>query len=102
MWDKEKILSPHEESNLRPLDLRSDALPLSHKDSSVSGVYYEVLMTCVLHTARISNVDSIMFFDRKVEMVNFELGVEFRKMFFRLVTSMGQDPAHRRVFVAKW
>ena len=49
-----KILSPHEESNLRPSDLRSDALPLSHKDSSVSGVYYEVLMTRVLHTARIS------------------------------------------------
>ena len=97
-----KILSPYEESNLIPSDLRSDALPLSHKDSSVSGVYYKVLMTCVLHTARISNVDSIMFFDRKVEMVNFELGVEFRKMFFRLVTSMGQDPSHRRVFVAKW
>ena len=65
-------------------------------------VYYKVLMTCVLHTARISNVDSIMFFDRKVEMVNFELGVEFRKMFFCLVTSMGQDPSHRRVFVAQW
>ena len=41
------------ESHLRPSDLRSDALPLSHKDSSVSGVYYEVLMTRVLHTARI-------------------------------------------------
>ena len=34
-----KILSPHEESNLRPSDLRSDVLPLSHKDSSVSGIY---------------------------------------------------------------
>ena len=56
-----KILSPHEESNLRPSDLRSDALPLSHKDSSVSGVHYEVLMTRVLHTARISSVDSVMF-----------------------------------------
>ena len=54
-----KIRSPHEESNLRPSDLRSDALPLSHKDSSVSGVYYEVLMTRVLHTTRISNVDSL-------------------------------------------
>ena len=57
-----KILSRHEESNLRPSDLRSDALPLSHNDSSVTGVYYEVLMTRVLHTARISNVDSVMFF----------------------------------------
>ena len=35
---KEKILSPHEESNLRPSDLRSDALPLSHWDSSVGWV----------------------------------------------------------------
>ena len=32
-WDKEKIMSPHEELNLRPLDLHSDALPLSHRDS---------------------------------------------------------------------
>ena len=60
-WDKEKIPSP-----------------------------YEVLMTCILHTARISNVNSVMFFDRKVEMVSFELGEELRKMFFRLVTSVGQ------------
>ena len=35
-----KILSPHEELNLRRSDLRSDALPLSYKDSSVSEVYY--------------------------------------------------------------
>ena len=52
-WDKEKILSPHEESNLRPSDV-----------SYVSEVYYEVHMTRVLHTARISNVDSVMFVDR--------------------------------------
>ena len=56
-----KILSPREESNLRSSDLRSDALPLSHQDSSVNEVYYEVLMKRVLHTARISNVDSVMF-----------------------------------------
>ena len=45
---------------------RSDALPLSHRDSTVSEVYYEVhnFMTRVLHTARISNVDSVMFLDR--------------------------------------
>ena len=63
-WDKEKILSPYEESNLRPLDSRSDALPLSHRDSTVSEVYYEVHTRRVLHTARISNVDSVMFVDR--------------------------------------
>ena len=44
------ILSPHEESNLRPSDLRSDVLALSHRNSSVSEVYYEVHMTRVLHT----------------------------------------------------
>ena len=60
-WDKEKILSPHEESNLRPSDLRSDALPLSHKDSMMSENYYEVHMTRVFHTTGISNVDSVMF-----------------------------------------
>ena len=33
-WDKEKILSSHEESNLRLLRIsRSDALPLSHRDT---------------------------------------------------------------------
>ena len=57
-----KILSPHEESNLRPSDLRSDALPLSHRDSTVSEVYYEIHMTRVLHTARINNVDSVIIF----------------------------------------
>ena len=35
---------------------RSDALPLSHRDSTVSEVYYVVHMTHVLHTARISNI----------------------------------------------
>ena len=43
---------------------RSDALPLSHRDSTVSEIYYEVHMTHVLHTAKISNVDSVMFVDR--------------------------------------
>ena len=39
----------------------SDTLPLSHRDSMVSKVCYEVHMTRALHTARISNVNSIMF-----------------------------------------
>ena len=43
---------------------RSDALPLSHRDSMVSVVCYEVHMTRALDTARISNVDSKMFVDR--------------------------------------
>ena len=32
-------------------------LPVSHRDSMVSEVYYEVRMTCILH---ISNVDNLM------------------------------------------
>ena len=38
-----------------------DALPPSHRVSMMSEVYYEVHITRVLHTARISNVDSVMF-----------------------------------------
>ena len=45
----------------------SNALPLSHRDSTVSEVYHEVDMTRILHTARISNVDSIIFVDRNKE-----------------------------------
>ena len=50
---------------------RSDALPLSHRDSTVSEVYYEVHLTRVLHTASISNVDSVMFVDRNKRDVKF-------------------------------
>ena len=66
----------------RTSDLRiphSDVLPLSHGDSTMSEVYYEVHMTRVLHTAGISNVDSVMFVDRIREMVSFELGREIEK-----------------------
>ena len=64
VWDKEKFWAPtrNQTSDLRIL--HSDTLPLSHRDSMVSEVYYKVHMTHVLHTARISNVDSIMFVDR--------------------------------------
>ena len=69
---------------------RSDALPLSHRDSTVSEVYYEVHMTRVLHTARISNVDSVMFVDRNRRDGKFLSSVKKkRKMFFRFVTSVG-------------
>ena len=69
---------------------RSDTLPLSHRDSTVSEIYYEVLMTRVMHTARISNVDSVIFIDRLREMVSFVLGKEIEKDAFRLVTSVEQ------------
>ena len=44
-WDKEKFLSPQEESNLKP----------------PSNIYYEVHVTRVLHTAGISNFHSVVF-----------------------------------------
>ena len=47
---------------------RSDALPLSHRDSLVSEVCHEVHMTRVLHTARISDVDSVMLVHRFTNM----------------------------------
>ena len=53
MGQRKNSESPHEDLNLKPLDsvLRCK-------------VYYEVHMTCILHTARISNVDSVTFVDR--------------------------------------
>ena len=57
----------------------------------MSEVYNEVHRTRVLHTARISNVDSVMFVDGNIrEMVSFELGKDIKKDVFRLVTSVGQ------------
>ena len=53
---------------------RSNALPLSE-------VNYEVHMTRVLHTARISKVDSVMFINRIREMVSFELAKEIERCF---------------------
>ena len=70
------------------------ALLLIHRDSTVRDssvpyeVYYEVHMTSVLYTARISNVDSSIFVNIIREMVSVELGKE--RMFLRLVTDVGQ------------
>ena len=54
--------SPQE---IKPQTFRFCALILylSHRDSTVSKVYYKVCKTHVLHTARISNVNNIMFVD---------------------------------------
>ena len=65
-WNKEKILNPHQESNSDLRILRSDALPLSHRDYGEQD-----LMIRVLHAAKISNVNSVMFVNRIREMVSF-------------------------------
>ena len=61
--------NPEFTSELRILS--SNALPLSQGDSVVSEIYYKVHMTHVLHTIRISNVNSLMFVNRIREMVSF-------------------------------
>ena len=48
---------------------RSDALPLSRRDSMVSKAHYEGHMTRVLHTARVSNIFSIMFCNMSLNLV---------------------------------
>ena len=59
-------------------------------ETMVSEVYYEVHTTRVLHTARIGNVDSVIFVNTIREMVNFELGKELDKDVFRLVMSVAK------------
>ena len=58
--------------------LRCDALPLSHRDSTASEVYYKVHMTRVLHTARISNVDNSM--GNKFLVICAPVGLHFYRL----------------------
>ena len=48
---------------------RSDALPLSRRNSMVSMAHYEGHMTSVLHTTRVSNIFSIMFCNMSLNLV---------------------------------
>ena len=105
-WDKEKTLTPMRNwtSDLW-IPSRSDALPLSHSNFTVSEVYYKVHMTCVPCTATINDVNSVMFVNKIREMVNFELDDELEKDIFRLFMSVRQRKnskylAYSRVFVA--
>ena len=91
-WDKEKfwVLMRNRTSDFRIP--RSDALPLSHRDSTVSEVYYEVHMTRVLHTAKISDVDSVMYVNRNSRDGKFWARWRTKKDVFRLVTSWVLKP----------
>ena len=53
----------------------------------MSEVYYKVHIRRILHTARISSVDSVMFGNRIREMESFDLGKEKEKDIFRLFTN---------------
>ena len=86
-WDKEKNSeAPLRNQNSDLRIPRSDTQPLSHRDSTMSEVYYEVHITRIVHTSRISNVGSVMFLNR-IRMVSFQLGKEIEKYVFRLVAS---------------
>ena len=83
-WYKEKIQSVHEDWDLRPSD---SALlcsitepPRLHQGWSPLRSSY---LTRVLHTARISVVDSLMFVNIIRKMVCFDLGKENMKRIFR-------------------
>ena len=72
-------MSPHEESKLRPSDAAlccstTDPQRLCGEQGPVQSSY----MTHILHTARISNVNGVMF----VKMGSFELDKEIEKDFF--------------------
>ena len=60
VWNKNKFWVPMRNWTSDLQIPYSDVLPLSHRKSTVSKVYHQVHMTHVLHTAGISNVDSIM------------------------------------------
>ena len=62
-WDKEKILSPHEESNLRP----TDSAPRC--------------TTTELQRGLMRSSHSVMFVNRMREIVSFEISKEIEKDF---------------------
>ena len=55
-------------------------------------------MTSVLHTASISNVNSIMLVNRIGEMGSFMLGKEIKRDAFCLVISMDKEKRKKKVF----
>ena len=66
---KKKFWVPLRNQTSGPRIPRFDALPLSHRDSTVSEVYYEVHMARFLHTSRMNNVDSVMFVGQIIDQI---------------------------------
>ena len=54
-------------------------------------VYYKVHLTPVLNTTRISNVDSIMFVNRIIEIVSFELSRDRERCFLSCHESQDKE-----------
>ena len=57
---------------------------MGQRDYGELGVYYEVHMTRVLHTARISNVDSVLFVNGIRKMVFISLPISKLIIFLKL------------------
>ena len=66
---RKKFWVPLRNQTSGPRIPRFDALPLSHRDSTVSEVYYEVHMARFLHTSRMNNVDSVIFVGQIVDQI---------------------------------
>ena len=88
---KKKISESSRGSELQTFGFRAPIIyQWAKTNSTVSEVYHKVHMTRVLHTARISNVDGVMFVIEIKNMVSFELGKETEKDVFLHVTSVGK------------
>ena len=70
--------------------LHSVALPLIHRDCGERGPVQSSYMTHILHTARIGNINGVMFVNRIRKMGSFELDKEIEKHFF-FVLSLAWD-----------
>ena len=67
----------------------------------MSEVFYEVHMTCVLHTARISNVERVMFVENYFYLQTFDIA-DTSSMQDACHINFVIDLAHRGVSVAHW
>ena len=104
-WDKEKNLSLQQDSNLWPHKQRASTLSTGQRRTH--GERDHILssyLTCVLQTARISNVKIILYgfrfarisnvefvlYGEEWKMVNFKLGEQMWRWNNQHVTSVGQ------------
>ena len=80
------------ESNPWPSVHRSGALTTELLGDSwrAQVIFTEFVVTRVLHTARISNVEGTVCDDKERKMVNFKLGKKWERWDIQFVTSVGQ------------
>ena len=88
---KEKSLSPSQESNPWPPVHRSGALTTELLGDSWwarSYIFTEFVVTRILHTARISNVEGTVCDNKERKMVNFKLGKKRERWNIQFVKSV--------------